>query len=312
MKYFPYVGSGPYCYANSFAMMFGRGGPSTAVIEFATGSPFGMQVVGGVLPFFDPYGWTPEAGFSDALDAMGWTSTVTRGGSAEDALARLKSALSDGPVWIGPVEMGYLRHQPGKDGPMGADHYVVVLGVDDGQVRMHDPQGYPFASLPLDDFLTAWRAETLDYGEPYTMRTHFCRVREVGEDDVIRASLPAAIRWLSMEHPRHLPEGTVGNGEAVELLANVIEDGCGDDLRRHLIHFAVRVGARRLADAATCLARVGQAGAAEIASEQALLIGSLQYPLTVGRDAEAAAILRKLAPTYLRLLSALRDMWRTP
>lgn len=308
MKHFPYVGSGPYCYANSFAMMFGGDAPSTAAIEFATGSPFGMQLVGGALPFFDPYGWTPEAGFNGALDAMGWTSIVTKGGNAEDALARLKSALSDGPVWVGPVEMGHLRHQPGKDGPIGADHYVVVLAVDDGQVRMHDPQGYPFASLPLDDFLTAWRAETLDYGEPYTMRTDFRRVREVVEDDAIRASLPAAIRWLSMEHAQHLPEGTVGNSEAAELLASMIEDGCSDDLRGHLIHFAVRVGARRLADAATCLARVDRADAAQIASDQALLIGSLQYPLTVGLDAEAAAILRNLAPTYPRLLSALQGM----
>ena len=308
MKHVPYVGSGPYCYANSFAMMFGGDAPSTAAIEFATSSPFGMQLVGGALPFFDPYGWTPEAGFNDALDAMGWTSAVTKGGSAEDALARLKSALSDGPVWVGPVEMGYLRHQPGMRGPIGADHYVVVLAVDNRQVRMHDPQGYPFASLPLDDFLTAWRAETLDYGEPYTMRTHFRRVREVGEDDIIRASLPAAMRWLSMEHAQHLPEGTVGNDEAAELLASMIENGCSDDLRGHLIHFAVRVGARRLADAARCLARVGRADAAQIASDQAVLIGSLQYPLAVGRDAEAAAILRKLAPTYPRFLSALQGM----
>ena len=33
-----------------------------------------------------------------------------------------------------------------------------------------------------------------------------------------------------------------------------------------------------------------------------MLIGSLQFPLVVGRDAEAAAILRKLAPTYPRFI----------
>ncbi|MNL72142.1 hypothetical protein D3C87_1974030 [compost metagenome] len=46
MMHFAYTGSGPYCYANSFAMMFGTHAPSTAVIEFATGSPFGMQLIG--------------------------------------------------------------------------------------------------------------------------------------------------------------------------------------------------------------------------------------------------------------------------
>lgn len=75
---FPYIGSGPYCYANAFAMLFGMRAPSTAVIEFATGSPFGMQLLGGTLPFFDPYGWNPERGFDAALDALGWTSDVTR------------------------------------------------------------------------------------------------------------------------------------------------------------------------------------------------------------------------------------------
>lgn len=52
MQHFPYIGSGPYCYANAFAMMFGQHAPSTAVIEFATGSPFGMQLVGGVPALF--------------------------------------------------------------------------------------------------------------------------------------------------------------------------------------------------------------------------------------------------------------------
>ncbi|CDZ29915.1 hypothetical protein NOJ05_01825 [Neorhizobium galegae] len=307
MKYIPYVGSGPYCYANSFAMMLGADAPSTAAIEFATSSPFGMQLVGGTMPFFDPFGWTPEAGFDAALDAMGWTSVVTKSNSKQDALAQLKSALPDGPVWVGPVEMGHFRHQPGMNGPIGADHYVVVLAVDDEGVRMHDPHGFPFSTLPLDDFLTAWRAETIDYGDPYTMRTHFRRVRVVREDDVIRASLPAALRWLSMEHPQHVPEGTIGNEDAAQRLASMIEGGCSDNLRGHLIHFAVRVGARRLADAATCLARIGEGDAAGITSDQALLIGSLQFPLVAGRDAEAAAILRKLAPTYSRLLSTIDD-----
>lgn len=66
-----------------------------------------MQLIGGTLPFFDPYGWDPEAGFDEALTALGWTSTVAKGGEAVDALNRLKESLLEGPVWIGPVEMGY-------------------------------------------------------------------------------------------------------------------------------------------------------------------------------------------------------------
>lgn len=305
MAHFPYTGSGPYCYANAFAMMFGAQGPPPAAIEVATGSPFGMQLVGGALPFFDPYGWTPEAGFDGALAALGWTSSVSSGGDAGEALARLEAALAAGPAWVGPVEMGLLRHQPGKAGPIGADHYVVVLEVSGGRVLMHDPEGHPYASLPLGDFLAAWRAETIDYGEPYAMRTAFRRRAVVPDLDAIRASIPAAIRWLSADAGRDMPPGSLGNGEAAKGLAALVEGGCGDGLRDHLIHFAVRVGARRAADAATYLGRAGYAEAARVADEQARLIGSIQHPLVVGDGRAAASALLALAPTYERLRAAL-------
>ncbi|MEW9806470.1 hypothetical protein ABUE31_10785 [Mesorhizobium sp. ZMM04-5] len=305
MKHFSYTGAGPYCYSNSLAMMLGREAPAIEVIEFATGSPFGMQLVGGVMPFFDPYGWTPEAGVEAALEAMGWESAVARGGDVQDALCRLRAALGDGPVWIGPVEMGWLRHQPGRNGPIGADHYLVVLGLEDDKVHMHDPEGHPFARLPLDDFLSAWGAETVDYGGSYTMRSDFRRVRAVDEEEIIQASVSYAASLLSMECGRHLPDGTIGNEEAAEALARMIEAGCSEDLRGHLIHFGVRVGARRLADAAACLDRIGLAAASRIASDQAQLVGALQYSLVAGHDAEAAALLRELAPTYRQLLSCL-------
>lgn len=38
-----------------------------------------------------------------------------------------------------------------------------------------------------------------------------------------------------------MPSGSLGNGEAAEVLATLIEGGCDDELRDHLIHFAVRV-----------------------------------------------------------------------
>ncbi len=305
MNHVPYVGSGPYCYANSFAMMFGDRAPSTAAIEFAIGGAFGMQLVGGTLPFFDPYGWTPEAGFDGALAALGWTSTMRRGGTAEQALAALAAALADGPVWVGPVEMGHLRHQPGMTGPIGADHYVVVLGLAEGRVLMHDPQGHPYATLPVDDFVTAWRAESVDYATPFTLRTGFRQIRAVTEEAAIEAALPAARRWLAMEEGRHVPAGTIGNAEAAERLAGMIEAGCDAGLRGHLVHFAVRVGARRVADAATCLARIGRREAAAVMDGQARLIGALQHPLVAGDDAAAAALLRRLAPSYAELLAAL-------
>lgn len=306
MRHLPYVGSGPYCYSNSFAMLLGAQAPSTAVIEVATGGPFGMQLIGGRQVFFDAYGWDPEQGFDQALAAIGWTSTVSRGGDVGEALARLAAAARQGPVWVGPVEMGHLHHQPEMTGPIGADHFVVVLDVDDERVLIHDPHGYPYAQVPVDDFMAAWRAETIDYGGPYTMRTGFTKVADVADADAIRSVIPNAIGWLSLRTDVAMPPGSLGNGAAAERVAEMVEAGAGDGLREHLIYFAIRVGARRLSDTADCLLLAGYPAAAEIAAEQARIVGSLQHPMVTGDLRAAAAALRELAPTYDRLRSALR------
>lgn len=137
------------------------------------------------------------------------------------------------------------------------------------------------------------------------MRTGFTRRAHVSDVDVVKASIPAAIGWLSMDGDHTMPPGSLGNGAAAEALAALVETGCDAQLRGHLIHFAVRVGARRATDAASCLARAGYAEAARITAEQARLIGSMQHPLVVANDTAAAAALRALAPTYDMLRSAL-------
>jgi hypothetical protein len=305
MPHLPYVGNGPYCYSNSFAMMLGSDAPSTALIEVATGSPWGLQLIGGTTPFFNSYGWNPEIGFDRALAAIGWQSTTTSSADADEALARLTEAVRRGPAWVGPLEMGYLRHQPEMPGPIGADHYVVVLDVDDERVLMHDPHGYPYVEMPVGDFRESWRGEMLGYGTPFTMRTGFTRIADVTDAEAVAAIVPDAIGWLSPDRPdADIPPGTIGNAEAATRLAEMIENEPGS-VRDHLIYFAIRVGARRLSDAAACLALVGHAEASEIAATQSRLVGSMQRPLVMGDPGAAARALRELAPTYDALRSAL-------
>ncbi|UMO99399.1 hypothetical protein [Amycolatopsis sp. EV170708-02-1] len=301
----PYRGSGPYCYTHSLAMMLGAEAPGPEVLETLTGSPFGMQLVGGTLPFFDAFGWDPDLGIGEALDVLGWSAETTSEPDPDAAFARLVESLSDGPVLIGPVEMGHLRHQPGMTGPIGADHFLVALAADAESVTAHDPQGYPYARIPREDFAAAWLAETVAYGKPHTMRTNFVRHTEVGDEAAIVAALPRAIRRLGGETGTGLPPGTVGNGDAALALAARIGDGCDPELRGLLVHFVVRLGARRTNDAATCLRRAGHEDAAAVLTAQARLIGSLQYDLVVEDDARAAATLRTLAPTYEDLRLAL-------
>src|SRR6185437_12576611 len=117
-----YIGSGPYCYANSLAMVLGDGAPAPGIIEVLTGSPFGFELIGGTLPLFDPYGWDPEQGLDASMALLGVRCTASAGGTRAEAEARLREAVAVGPVLVGPVDMALLLHQPGTPGSEVSDH----------------------------------------------------------------------------------------------------------------------------------------------------------------------------------------------
>src|SRR6185437_4421668 len=138
-----FIGSGPYCYANSLAMMLGSAAPEPAVIEVLTGSPFGAGLLGGVTPFFNPPGWDPGIGLDTAIGLLGWTCRHGAGGSGTEAAVRLGEASESRLLLAGPLEFGLLLHHPDSGTAIGSDHYVVVTGVEDGIVRFHDPPVIP-------------------------------------------------------------------------------------------------------------------------------------------------------------------------
>ncbi|MFF4624088.1 cysteine peptidase family C39 domain-containing protein [Nonomuraea jabiensis] len=301
-----YVGSGPYCYANSLAMLLGDEAPPPAVIEVLTGSPYGMELIGGHLPLFHPFGWDPGIGLDAAIGLLGWECEDVDGGTAAAALDRLRRACQDGPVLAGPLELGLLSYQPGSGKAVGADHYVVVLEVDDGTVLVHDPQGYPYATLPVDAFAEAWRGELITYlRRPFRMRYGFTRREPVTPEEALRRSLPAGPAWLAGRTDVEVPPGTLGQAEAAERTARLVEEGLDPEVRLLWQAFAVRVGARRLNDLAACLSSLGLDAGAAVAVAQARIVGGLQGPLMSGDDVALAAGLRRLAPTYERLRAAL-------
>jgi hypothetical protein len=303
----PYAGNGPYCYANSLAMLLGPAAPSPSAIEVLTGSPFGFELLAGRLPFFDPYGWDPDRGLDDAIALLGWTCQRQGAADDEQALAMLRDAVKAGLVLAGPVEVGLLRHQPEMTGPIGSDHFVCVLEADEELIRFHDPQGFPYATLPAGDFLAAWRAATIiPYkATPYTMRSDFRRVRDVTAEAALRAAMPGAVAWLRGRDDLAVPPGTIGGAAAARQLADLVAGGLDADVRGHLAYFAIKVGARRLTDAATALTGLGHDQAAAVATRQARLVGSLQYDIVAEANESAAETLRQLAPTYDELAAAL-------
>ncbi|MGW1980408.1 hypothetical protein [Streptomyces sp. NPDC001889] len=305
----PYHGSGPYCYTHSLRMAAGADElPPPAVIETLTGSPFGFQLIGGTLPLFDPYSWDPGYGLDQAIDLLGLSCAHTSGGTPAQAYARLRDACSRGPVLAGPVDLGLLLYRPGTPEPGFGDHYVAVLAADDGAVLLHDPEGHPYATLSAPAFLDAWRAETVTYSDtPYVMRSDFVRERKVTPAEALRRSLPGAVAWLSGRTDLPVPPGTLGGAEGIEAFAGLVERGLEQGTRDVQSGFAIRVGARRLADASVCLSLLELPGAAAAAAELAVRVGSLQEPLTTGDDRVLTGRLRGLAPGYERLREALVD-----
>jgi len=304
-----YVGNGPYCYTNSLLMMLGEAAPVAGVVETLTASPLGFQLLGGELPLFDPYGWNPDLGLDQAIELLGYRCRRTTHETADDALAGLESALTAGPVLVGPVDMGLLAHQPGSDRAAGADHFVVALASGEGSIRFHDPQGHPHAVLPTEIFLDAWHAEQIGYlaEDAFVMRTDFERVSCISTHEALNASLDLARSWALSRDELPVPPGTLGGRAAYEQFAEQLVS-VSPGILDLLSHFSIPVGARRRGDAAMCFEATGSSDLAERFAEQAVTLGSLQYAAVLGDAATLVRGCRRLGELHDDLIAALGKM----
>lgn len=100
----PYIGSGPYCYANALAMLLGPAGPAPAVIEVLTGSPFGIQLLAGRLQrrrHSRPVGDHALPSGTDRADRRGvtgcgrsWLVPARKGASSSAVTARSRDRVA--------------------------------------------------------------------------------------------------------------------------------------------------------------------------------------------------------------------------
>lgn len=289
-----YHGNSPYCIANSLTVLFGDDGPGPAVLEVAGGSPFGIavhQVGDDETIYFSSPIWRPEFGIANAMDIAGWTSERVHG-DLEHSLAVLRGASQDAPVLVGPIEMGLLPYVPGLGQAVGADHNLIVFGVQDETVVAHDVIWLPYVTVQVDDLVKTWEGTTFAYpADAYAIRSGFRRVREVGREEIVRRVMQTALAQLDAP----------GIAEAAQRAAQIVEGELSNMQYKYLVEFQIHVGARRLADAAWFFDSAGLAGPAAILEHQAALVGSLQLSLMTHDAAKAAATFRALGPTYARL-----------
>ena len=305
-----YVGDSAYCYANSLAMCLRAVGtnriPEPGFLECLTTMPFGalyLRQDDQPLLLFSSPGVTPETGLDRALTCLGWICDERRGGDPIDTIAWLREVAPRGPVLAGPVDLGCLSYAPGHQYLAGVDHCVVVLGVEDDVVRLHDPRGYPCVTIPVPDFVEAWRAEKVSYPHaPFTARTNFRTNTRRDRQAMIRAALPIIRASVAAD-----PGGPVafGSVRALRLAAENLRGGAPTSLAGHLVHFALPLAARHSVDASAFFEEAGIFNGAAFLEQQARWFGEAAYPARQDHWEEVARLLEQIASLHPKLISAL-------
>ncbi len=158
-----YIGNGSYCYANSASMLVKTIGEdiSPSLIEVLTGVGLGATWYEDEHTIFFS-SVVPDEGVSKALDLLGFTYVEKSADATGPApVEELRNDLAKGPVLLGPLDMGYLTYNPNAQYLAGCDHFVLAYRMDDEQIYLHDPAGFPVVALQLDQLERAWKAERI-------------------------------------------------------------------------------------------------------------------------------------------------------
>jgi hypothetical protein len=281
--------------------------PDTGFLECLTTLPFGkmyLDLADGPIAFFSNLAVNPDQGLSLALKALGWTCEERRGQTADEALASLRAAVSEAPALIGPVDLGYLSYNPFARDLAGGDHFVLALAIEDETILLHDPWKFPCASLPISEFMQAWRAERIDYAEqPYTFRAHFSQLEQVSLEETIARTLSTIADNLKVEQ-----NGPVAytNVHALHMLAASLRSNhVPSSISESLTTFVLPLGARRGLDAAAFLREAKQSRAAHCMEQQAMLCGQAQYLAAHNRFSEVADLITRLSEVEQELIERL-------
>lgn len=167
-----YFGDVPLCYTNSVAMVLNSYGyyfhPEylEAIMVMGNGASFVDNDAKHPLVLFD--NGLPDISISNCLRILGVEYEEFFLNSSDDIKVdtireKLKSFLDNGSVVVGPLDMGYLTYNPNSMNQKGVDHFVSVFDLDENNIYLHDPAGYPCMKMNFVEFLEAWKAEHIEY-----------------------------------------------------------------------------------------------------------------------------------------------------
>ena len=250
-----YIGNGPYCYANSASMLLESAEESIEprLIEVLSGVGLGAcWIPESQTLFLSGSGWmsVPDAGVSRSFGLLGFE--VVEEAEPDDApmpLEELNLQLREGPVMLGPLDLGELSYHPNARGANGVDHFVLALHLEGDEIVVHDPAGYPAMPIDVEALDRAWRAELIEYRRGAYRRWHSpARVEDPSPGQIAEAAIQSFAEAYRDSRNMDGPN-LVGGPEALEALVAAIR---GRELRdsglEHLRRFALPLGVRRALD----------------------------------------------------------------
>lgn len=189
-----YFGDVSLCYSYSLAMALDSYGYDfkaeflEAIMVMGNGASIVKEDERHPLVFFD--NGMPDLSISHSLKILGfdYEDFYLKNGAEvdlEEIKRKLETFLSNGPVVLGPLDMGHLTYNPNHTILYGVDHFVTVYGIDDQYLYLHDPAGFACMKVTFKDILEAWKAEAIDYKRgAYSMWGNFKKVKSPSQTEI--------------------------------------------------------------------------------------------------------------------------------
>ena len=189
-----YFGDVSLCYSYSLAMALDSYGYDfkaeflEAIMVMGNGASIVKEDEQHPLVFFD--NGMPDLSISHSLKILGfdYEDFYLKNGAEvdlEEIKRKLETFLFNGPVVLGPLDMGHLTYNPNHTILYGVDHFVTVYDIDDRYLYLHDPDGFACMKVAFNDILEAWKAEAIDYKRgAYSMWGNFKKVKSPSQTEI--------------------------------------------------------------------------------------------------------------------------------
>ncbi|MCY7082143.1 peptidase [Streptococcus oralis] len=240
-----YFGDVSLCYSYSLAMALDAYGYDykaeflEAIMAMGNGASIVKEDDQHPLVFFD--NGMPDLSISHSLKILGfdYEDFYLKGGAEvdlEEIKRKLETFLFNGPVVLGPLDMGHLTYNPNHTILYGVDHFVTVYDIDDQYLYLHDPAGFACMKVAFNDILEAWKAEAIDYKRgAYSMWGNFKRLKTPSQTEIYQET-------AKIMKNRYLN----GQNDILECYAKaVVENGLNTEQKQLHQYFSFKLAAVR-------------------------------------------------------------------